>query len=483
LAAFGDCTSLMSIEVDSLNPAFSSLDGVLFNRSQTEIVTYPGGKSGSYVVPNSVTDIGSCAFADCTSLTSITIPNGNIGPEAFARCTGLTSITIGDGVTSIGCWALLACTSLTNVTVGKRVTGIGELVFWNCSNLMSIEVDPLNPVFSSMEGVLFNKSQTALVKYPGGKSGDYSIPASVMRIESKAFQDSLGLTNVSIPESVTSIVGESLFYRCPNLTSIDVDPLNTAFSSQEGVLFNKSQSNLIRCPGGKSGSYTIPGSTLKIEAWAFNGCLGLTKVTIPSSVSCLGVAAFEGCRNLIWADFEGNAPFADIGIFSIDSQFEGCGTLTLLYRPGTTGWGPTYARRPTAEWVPLPSYAPWAASVGLIDQCPNASAETDDPDQDGLSNLAELQAGTSPINGESLLVIESQPRLADLAPSDQTPLPAGQYALYFQSVPGRSYVVQRTDRLGGDWRAETVVTATTSQKRVVLPQPAAQAFYRILVVP
>jgi len=155
----------------------------------------------------------------------------------------------------------------------------------------------------------------------------------------------------------------------------------------------------------------------------------------------------------------------------------------VLYHAGTAGWGPTFADRPTAAWFPLPSYSEWAQSVGLINQCPNACAEADDPDQDGLNNLAELQAGTNPTQSDSLLVIEIQPRFADLAPEDQTQLAEGQHAMYFQSVPGRSYVVQRADQLGGGWRVETVVTATTTQNRVVLQNPAAQAYYRILVVP
>ena len=83
----------------------------------------------------------------------------------------------------------------------------------------------------------------------------------------------------------------------------------------------------------------------------------------------------------------------------------------------------------------------------------------------------------------SVLVMESQPRLNDLSESDKTPIQEAQHALYFQSVPGRAYVVQSTDRLGQGWKVETVVTATTRQKRVVLDKPVSQAFYRIVVVP
>ena len=90
--------------MDALNSVYSSVDGVLFNKNQTTLIQCPGGKAGSYTIPNSVTSIGDCAFVDCTSLTSVTIPNSvtSIGDEAFSGCTSLTNVTIPNSVTSIG---------------------------------------------------------------------------------------------------------------------------------------------------------------------------------------------------------------------------------------------------------------------------------------------------------------------------------------------------------------------------------------------
>ena len=140
--AFGGCSALTSVKVDSKNSAYSSLNGVLFNKDKTELICYPEGKADkSYTIPNSVTNIDSYAFSDCTSLTSIVIPNSvtSIG-SAFWGCTSLTSVTIPDSVTSIGWYAFHGCTSLTSIVIPNSVTSIGCGVFYGCTSLTSIVI-------------------------------------------------------------------------------------------------------------------------------------------------------------------------------------------------------------------------------------------------------------------------------------------------------------------------------------------------------
>ncbi|MBK7999776.1 MAG: leucine-rich repeat domain-containing protein [Verrucomicrobia bacterium] len=125
-------------------------------------------------------------------------PDRRIGESAFSSCIGLTSVTIGNGVTSIGQNAFLACGRLISITVA------GD-----------------NAAYGSVYGVLFNKSRTMLIQYPGGKTGHYTIPSSVSSIADRAFYLSVGLVSVTIPDSVTSI-GQKAFYYITGLTNITI---------------------------------------------------------------------------------------------------------------------------------------------------------------------------------------------------------------------------------------------------------------------
>ena len=235
--AFNFC--ITSINVDPNNPNYSSIDGVLFNKSQTTIIHCPVSKSGNYTIPSSVTSIMELAFNSCIKLTTVTIPSSvtSIGNNAFFRCSGLTSVFIPSSVTSMGNEAFLECSALTNVDVN-------------------------NPNYSSIDGVLFNKIQTILLQCPTSKTGIYTIPSSVTSIGSWAFSNCSGLTSVIIPSSVTTIKSLA-FNLCHGLTTV-----------------------------------TIPSSVISIESGAFNTCHGLRSISILSSVISIENSAFGGCSKL-----------------------------------------------------------------------------------------------------------------------------------------------------------------------------------------
>ena len=205
----------------------------------------------AYINPGA-TSIGKCAFEDCSSLTSINIPNSvtSIGEFAFRECSSLTSITIPNSVTSIGRYTFYGCTSLKSITIPNSVTSIGEGAFSGCSGLTSVTIP--NSVTSIGSGAFSGCSSLT----------SFTIPNSVTSIGKSAFSGCSSLTSINIPNSVTSI-GESAFSGCTSLTSI-----------------------------------TIPNSVTSIGNYAFSRCSSLTSITIPKNVKSIGDYTFWKCSSL-----------------------------------------------------------------------------------------------------------------------------------------------------------------------------------------
>ena len=204
-------------------------------------------------IPDSVTSIGSYAFYGCTSLTNMTIPDSvtSIGSYAFYGCTSLTSVTIPDSVTSIGNSAFYGCTSLINITIGRDVTSTLDDIFDSYNKLERINVSEENTKYSSIQGILFNKEKSTIIKYPSNKNdiSNYEIPSTVEIIEKYAFQNCTSLTSVTIPDSVTNISG-SAFIGCNKLERINVSENNDTYSSVDGILYNKEKTEMLIVPEG-----------------------------------------------------------------------------------------------------------------------------------------------------------------------------------------------------------------------------------------
>jgi BspA type Leucine rich repeat region (6 copies)/Immunoglobulin domain len=312
----------------------------------------------SVEIPGSVTSIGDYAFDFCTNLTSVTIPNivTNIGNEAFAECWSLANVTIGNGVTSIEFLAFYRCYSLTSITIPNSVTNIVRWAFDSCTSLTAIIVDVINPVYSSVAGVLFNKSQTTLVMYPGGKAGSYTIPNGVTSIGDWAFAHCANVTSVTIPNSVTSI-GDAGFQHCTSLTNVSIP--NSISTIVHRAFYECANLTRITIPDSVTsiGSYafassgltsvTIPNSVTSIGEWAFATCINLANVTIGKGVPSLEFGTFEHCYSLTGVYFQGNAPsLGGSYVFYRDNN------ATVYYLPGTTGWDTTFGGRPTVLWDP-----------------------------------------------------------------------------------------------------------------------------------
>lgn len=220
-------------------------------------------------------------------LKSVVIPS-KIQIDVFSyplTSIGELSIKIPSSVTSIGDGAFRDCSGLTHIEIPSSVTNIEKNAFGSCDVLSSINVVSDNSIYSSEDGVLYDKNKRKLICVPAGKNGKFVIPSSVTSIGNYAFMYCRGLTSIEIPSSVTSIENEA-FWNCHSLTSIEIP--SSVTSIENDVFWN--------CCG--LTSIRIPSSVISIGNYAFSDCRALTSIKIPSSVTNIGVFAFKNCKNL-----------------------------------------------------------------------------------------------------------------------------------------------------------------------------------------
>lgn len=269
------------------------------NNDPMEVEVTEGNQNilGSITIPKTVdiegftytvTCIGNNAFYGCQNMTSVAIPNTvtTIGNYALAYCYRLTTLAIPNSVTTIGEKAFEGNFNLTSVTIPYSVTSIGINAFRKCDILNQIEVDNKNNYYTSVDGILFSKDKTQLIRYPAGRVDTYfPIPNSVTVICYAAFERCNGLTSVTIPNSVTRIE-EDAFFACHNLSSVTIPNSVTSIGNS---VFSWCTSLT---------SVTISNGIISIGCFVFDYCESLTNITIGISVTNIGEDNFNGCSSL-----------------------------------------------------------------------------------------------------------------------------------------------------------------------------------------
>ena len=273
-------------------------------------------------------------------------------PRRSFNC-GLSSITLPAPVASIGDYAFYGC-NLVSVIIPASVTNIGIFAFFGCP-LSSITVDSNNTAYTSVDEVLFDKSQTTLIQSSLGIGASYAITNSVTNILDYAFYD-CNLESITIPSSVTSI-GSDTFFGCVSLFSVTIPNSITEIGDQVFYgctsLTNVTMSNGVTRIGNqafagcsKLPSVTIPNSVTSIGGYAFEWCTNLSQVTIGNGVTNIEGGAFASCPNLTGVYFLGDAPTYGPNVYhSFNSR-----PLTNYYLLGAVGWDFTFGGKPTAVW-------------------------------------------------------------------------------------------------------------------------------------
>ena len=298
--------ALKDITVDPANPYFASTGHALYSKDMTNLIRLlPAADVNEFIIPESVRSVLPYSMYMCDSLTAVTLPSALvfIGEQAFYGCTGIKELIIPDSVVQIGRggvdtggildmlyigngverltpYTVPAMSSAKTLVIGSGTARIDYGALRNNSNLESIDVSIASPYFTSIAGVLYNKSITNVLVYPTKMSGHYTMPNSV------------------------TYVGDNVFR------------------------------------GTAIGSVTLSSNLYAIGYGAFAGT-SLTAIKFPQSLRIIGAGAFEGCHDLEYVYFEGGT-MPHIGVKAFAARSYGSEPLRV-YSPLAAGFMDSYS--------------------------------------------------------------------------------------------------------------------------------------------
>ncbi len=260
--AFAGDLALTAIDVLGQGTSFTSVNGILYNATMTDLVSYPIGKADtSLTIPEGVLTIRSNSFNSALNLTSITFPTTlrYIEAEAFMFCQHLTTVTMNEGLESISNNAFY-WNALVEVNLPSTLITLASSAFDSTYTITSFTVAPGNTHFSSYEGHLYNQDRSVLLRYAVGKTDTtFTVPSGVTEIGQGAFRDAHNLETITLPEGLITIQ-QSAFRSCYALTQIN-----------------------------------LPTTLYRIGSYAFQYCNTLPGIYIPENVAIMGHWVFDGC--------------------------------------------------------------------------------------------------------------------------------------------------------------------------------------------
>lgn len=310
--AFESCDSMMALELAS---GLKCVGAFAFS----ECVALR-----ELILPDTVERIERSAFAGTMALHELVIPGNvqEIGDNAFNGCIQLSSLTLSEGIRVIEEMAFSNCSDLTEVLIPASVECLGDGVFSDCLAMEQITVASENEHYVVRDDILYSKDLSVLVHYPAAKEEqEFTIPEEVRKIAGLAFASNYFLMEVmlgdhleevgsyafarcsslsfmSLPAQTTRL-GVSPFHDCTMLLKIEVDPSNPCYSSIDGVLYNKEQTQLIQYPAGLYDDfYKVPDTVQEIAENAGYDAQDLEILKIPAGVRKIGDMAFAFCDQL-----------------------------------------------------------------------------------------------------------------------------------------------------------------------------------------
>ena len=297
---------------------------------------------------------GAALYLNGSPLEKLVIPEGvtAIAEDAFSGCSSLREVTIASSVISVGPYSFSHCNNLEKVTIGSGVTSLNGNAFYSTPALKEIRVSEANPSYcSDAAGLLYTKDMATLIRCPAQYAGSYTAPDGLKVIGQLAFDRCSNLTDVTLPDSVTTLESDSFrlsslreirlgsgvsaiddtaFDLCGQLSAIRVSGANPNYCSDAaGLLFNKDMSHLYLCPAAIKGDYAIPETVRSLSNAAFYGCKELRSVTVPGGVEEIPYRCFAACESLVCVSLS-------LGLKSIGNDaFRDCQLLDHLFFTGS----------------------------------------------------------------------------------------------------------------------------------------------------